>query len=446
MARSCSRWRRAWPASLVLGLAACAEAPPFEPVSLLLVTVDTLRADHLGCYGGPFETRAIDALAAEGVLVEQVLTPTPTTAPAHASLFTGRYPWHHRVLENGDPFENGPTLAEQARGHGLRTAAFVSSYVLHQDFGFGRGFEHYSYTGDIPEEPDDQGDWYARGEVTTGEALAWLREHADAPFFAWIHYFDPHLPYDPPKPLYIFADDHIDLEGKELPTEVHGVEDWATLRELIRRYRGEVRYVDAQVSRLVGGLRELQLTDRIAVVLTADHGEGLGDHGILAHGRNLHEELVRVPLIVRAPGLPPGRRLTGPAQLEDLYATLVSLIGADPVSGIDGRDLLPWLRGIADASPRDVAFGRRRRYEGEPALYYERRGQAKWIGSLDGAGTRYDLAADPKEREGRPEPDMPGALRARIAEASTPEPPRQPISETERRALEALGYVRPDAP
>ena len=204
--------------------------------------------------------------------------------------------------------------------------------------------------------------------------------------------------------------------------------------------------MDAQVNRLMWGLRELQLTGRIAVVLTADHGEGLGDHGILGHGRNLHEELVRVPLIVRAPGLPRGRRLTGPAQLEDLYATLVSLIGAEPVSGIDGRDLLPWLRGIADASPRDVAFGRRRRYEGEPTLYYERRGQAKWIGSLDGAGTRYDLAADPKEREGRPEPDMPGALRARIAEVSTPGPPRQSISETARRALEALGYVRPDVP
>ncbi len=430
----------------LLTAVACAEAPRFEPVSLLLVTVDTLRADHLGCYDGPFPTPAIDALAAEGVLVEQALTPTPTTAPAHASLFTGRHPWHHGVLENGDPFEHGPTLAELARGHGLRTAGFVSSYVLHPDFGFGRGFQEFTYTGEIPEDPDAGEGWYVRGEETTEAALAWLRRHGEEPFFAWVHYFDPHLPYEPPKPLYLFADDRIDLRGKKIPTEVHGVSDWDTLRELIRRYRGEVRYVDAQVGRLIGGLRELGLLDRIAVVFTADHGEGLGDHGVLGHGRNLHEELVRVPLIVRAPGLEAGRRLEGPAQLEDLHATLLAIMGADPAGGIDGHDLLPWLRGAAAASPREAVFGRRRRYEGEPTLYYQRRGRQKWIGSLDGAGRHYDLAADPGELEGRTEPEVPQGLGARIAEAPTPEPPRQPLSETERRALEALGYARPDEP
>ncbi|MDJ0847593.1 MAG: sulfatase [Myxococcota bacterium] len=349
------------------------------------------------------------------------------------------------MLENGDPFEHGPALAERAGGLGLRTAAFVSSYVLHPSFGFARGFDEFTYTGEEPDRPDDEEGWYARGEVTTDAALAWLGRQGETPFFAWVHYFDPHLPYEPPKPLYVFTRDEIDLTGKKIPTEVHGVDDWSTLVELNRRYRGEVRYVDVQVGRLVEGLRERGLLERVAIVFTADHGEGLGDHGLLGHGRNLHEELLHVPLIVRAPGLEPGRRVGGPAQLEDVHATLLSLMGGDPADGSDGRDLLPWLRGLEPASPREAAFGRRRRYEGEPVLYYEHRGRQKWIGSLDGSGTRYDLAADPREREGVPEPAVPDALGARVAAAPAPGP-RQAIGDTERRALEALGYARPEEP
>jgi hypothetical protein len=185
----------------------------------------------------------------------------------------------------------------------------------------------------------------------------------------------------------------VSLEGKTLPPGVAGEEE---LRALNRAYRGEVAYVDAQIHALVEGLRQADLLEGTAIVVTSDHGEGLGDHGHLEHGHNLFDELVRVPLIVRAPGIPAGRALRGDVQLEDLGPTLLSLLGlaAPPDVRLDGRDLLSWLRGEAPASPRAAVVGRRKPYANEADLFYARQWPEKWIGPLAAPGGRFALEAD----------------------------------------------------
>ena len=434
---------------LLLSSVACGEgasipaapAPFAETPRLLLITVDTLRADHVGVYGGPVPTPAIDWLAHSGVWLEGACTPTPTTGPAHASLLTGLHPWRHGVLDNAVPLEPGPvSLAQIARDAGFSTGAFVSSYVLHRRFGLDRGFEHYHFE---PGEPYFwRGKWrrafWTRGAATTDAALVWIAAQRERSFVAWVHYFDPHSPYAPPAGFERPPTEPVPVARKTLP---RGIGSFARLADEIRAYRGEVAYVDAQIGQLLEGVRALGLLDETAVILTSDHGEGLGDHGVLEHGQHLYDELVRVPLIVRAPGLPAGRRLAGPAQLEDLMPTALALLGLPVPDALDGHDLGPWLRGGAERSPRAAVLGRRKAYQGRPALFYQRRHPDKWIGSPDGRGVRFSLDADPREAEGELEPDPPEPLREVVATAGAA-PDRPPVLDDEtRRALEALGYL-----
>ena len=222
-----------------------------------------------------------------------------------------------------------------------------------------------------------------------------------------------------------------------------GARDFADLSGQIRAYRGEVRYVDAQLGHLLDRLTLLGLRDETAVIVTSDHGEGLGDHGLLKHGSNLFDELVRVPLLVRGPGIPAGRRLRGNAQLEDLLPTALSLMGAPIPDEIDGVDLLPWLRGEVEDSPRAVAVGRRRSYQGLPVLYFQRRWPDKWIGRIDEPGRRFALDRDAGERSGEPAAGASLELRADVARESGA-PLRAPDLDAEvQRALEALGYAEP---
>lgn len=432
-----------WDPAQVEGAGPASEADPMPAgvPRVVLLTVDTLRADHVGALGGPVATPAMDRLAAEGALVGQATTPVPSTGPAHASLLTGLHPWHHGTLRNAvavDP--RIPTVADLARASGRVTAAFVSSFILDARFGFHQGFDHYVF------EPDESYYWrgkrreafWTRGRKTAQAAAQWITEHADEPFFLWVHFFDPHTPYEPPTGYAVPSGQEVDLTGKSLPD---GVADEAALRREIRAYRGEVRYVDAQIGTVVERLRVLGLLDRTAVVLTSDHGEGLGDHGVLEHGANLHDELVRVPLILRAPGVPPGRRPEGPAQLEDLAPTLLSLMGIAIPDALDGYDLLPWLSGATAESPRTVSVGRRRAMDRRPDQFYARRWPEKWIGSGTGEGRRFDLARDPGERQAGEIAPAPDGLERALAGAR---PGRAPDAAPEvQRALEALGYVDP---
>ncbi len=362
-------------------------------------------------------------------------------------MLTGLHPWRHRTLKNAFPVDGSlATLAEILRDEGFRTAAFVSSHILHPRFGFDRGFERYEFDPDQSSASPGEmkPDFWTLGEVTTRRALGWLNQRAAAGeerFFLWVHYFDPHTPYEPPPGFEVSSTQPVDLSGKRRTPEAL---DAGELRRLIRAYRGEVRYADAQLGRLVERLRMLALLEDVVLVVTSDHGEGLGDHGWLTHSLNLHEELVWVPLFVRAPGVAAGRRLHGLAQLEDLLPTALALLGVSIPEGLDGKNLAPWLLGQAEASPRREVRGRRPAYHDRPDLYYELREGLKWIGELGSPGTVYVLDRDPAEQAGSPGKGKGASekLRAEAAAASElPQPPSRPLDAETRRALEALGYL-----
>ena len=432
--------------ALAVGTGACVrpEGPEPSGPNVLLVTVDTLRADHVGAYGGVVKTPNLDRLAGEGAMLLHGVTPTPTTGPAHASLFMGLYPWRHGVLDNAVPLvtEERSTLAEVLREQGFSTAAFVSSFVLDPRFLFNRGFDTYEFDpnqmfkfrGEVREA------FWTRGEQTANAAMRWLADNADSDrrFFLWVHLFDPHSPYAPPPGHAADLSVPIDMSAKSVPSQV---ESEAELRRLIRAYRGEVHYADAQVGRILNRLNILGMANDTAVILTSDHGEGLGDHGLLEHGRNVYDELIRVPMMVRAPGIPEGQRLAGPAQLEDLYPTALSLLGvAGPTEG-DGVDLTPWLRAELSTSPRSATFGRRKKYSDAPDLYYRRQWPDKWIGELDQSGRVFDLDNDARELSGVANQTLPSDLSAIRAGSGSESERGQALDEETERALKALGYA-----
>jgi arylsulfatase A-like enzyme len=426
----------------LLALLGCDDgSSPADPAPrVLVITIDTLRRDHVRAYGGVVPTPTLDGLATRGALLLDAYTPTPTTAPAHASLWTGLHPWRHGVSDNAVPLPGDvATVPERAREGGVATAAFVSSFILDTRFGWSRGFEtyHFEPSESYPWRGRRRGAFWTRAAATTDAALAWLAEHRNGPFLLWVHYFDPHAPFEAPPGFERPASERVSLEAKTLPP---GVASFAQLADLIRGYRGDVAYTDAQLGRLLDGLAALGLAESTAVLVTSDHGEGLGDHGLLEHGENLHEELVRIPLLVRGPGIPPARRLAGAAQLEDLAPTILELLGLPAPPGIDGASLLPWLRGAATGSPRDTAVGRRKPYAGRPDQFFARRAEQKWIGPLTGEGVAYRLDADAGELHGVAAPDPPEAI-ARLGDAARTRAPARVIDTESRRALEALGYI-----
>jgi arylsulfatase A-like enzyme len=237
--------------------------------------------------------------------------------------------------------------------------------------------------------------------------------------------------------------DPVDLAGKSIPRD-QKVRNALHLKSFNRAYRGEVAYVDAQVGTLLERVKLLGLDDRTAVVLTADHGEGLGDHGVMEHGLHLYEELVQVPLILRAPGLPSGRRVAGPVQLEDLAPTILALLNVDPPDSLDGVDLLPWLRGPTADPPRDAVVGARATNKGDARLFYMRNGSSKWVGEAASQGVRFDLDRDPGERDPQGGVAMPQQLEPAVAASQAggaSAPSRVDADPEVRRALEALGYA-----
>ncbi|MCX5737227.1 MAG: sulfatase-like hydrolase/transferase [Proteobacteria bacterium] len=190
------------------------------PPRVLIVTIDTLRADHVGAYGGPVPTPAIDGVATAGALLLDACTPTPSTGPAHASLWTGLHPWRHGVLDNAVPLgADVPTIGEVAQKAGVATAAFVSSYMLAPRFGLSRGFDtyHFEASESYLWRGRDQKAFWTRADATTDAALGWLHDHRRGPFLLWVHYFDPHAPYTPPPGFERPIGERVSLDGKSLP-------------------------------------------------------------------------------------------------------------------------------------------------------------------------------------------------------------------------------------
>lgn len=288
---------------------------PRAVTGVVLVTLDTTRADRLSPYGFMgVRMPHLERLSREGVLFQQALSVAPLTLPAHASILTGLLPPSHGVRDNADHPLAGThtTLAETLQGHGFRTGAFVGSVVLQSDRGLAQGFEAY---GDVQSPSTAVSPARQRpGNEVVDEAIGWLDGVAGSPFFLWAHLYDAHAPYTPPEG-YRSTDPYI----------------------------GELMFMDAQLGRLLDALDRLGLAGSTIVVVAGDHGEGLGDHGEATHGLTVYDSVLRVPLIVRAPSIR-SRSVTDTVRLVDIAPTVLDLLGvASPAS--DGVSLVGALRG-----------------------------------------------------------------------------------------------------
>ena len=296
-----------------------------RPVDVILITLDTTRADRLGCYGHPLaSTPALDALAREGVLFRRAYAQVPLTAPSHASIMTGLLPPRHGVHDNGSFVlsSRGRTLAEVFVDAGYRTGAFVSAFVLDRRFGLARGFGVYD--DDVLGGGPDNVQASVRAEVTVGRAVSWIRSGDPRPFFAWVHLYDPHAPYEPPA---AFAQR---LKG--------------------RPYDGEIAYTDAELGRLLGAARLGGRPTLVAVI--GDHGESLGEHLESTHMYYVYSATQHVPFLLHLPGhLPAGRAVEPVVRSVDLMPTLLELAGLPVPDGLDGRSLLPLVTGRASEEP-----------------------------------------------------------------------------------------------
>jgi arylsulfatase A-like enzyme len=363
-----------------LSLAACRAPQPAHARHLVIVTIDTLRADHVGVYGdADAATPHLDALARQGAMADEASSHVPLTRPSHVTIFTGQLPTQTGIRDNISPavLPSAPLLAEVLKTAGFATGAFVSSVVLDAASGLGRGFD--SYDADFTGGGGAQflNTLQRKGVVTTAAAIAWLEKtRAAAPdgrVFLWLHLYEPHDPYEPPEP---YA---------------------SRFRE--RPYDGEVALTDDLVGRLDAALARLGLADDTALVVTSDHGEGLGDHGETLHGYFVYQSTLRVPLFVRGPGVAPGIRLSNTVQLVDLFPTALDLLDIPrPAAKLAGQSLASALRGEPAGAEATV-------YAESlvPLLHFGwsdlrvlREGRFKYIQAP--RPELYDLATDPGEK------------------------------------------------
>jgi arylsulfatase A-like enzyme/tetratricopeptide (TPR) repeat protein len=293
-------------------------------LNVLIVTLDTIRADRLGAYGNTrVRTAFVDGLADRGVLFENCVVPTPLTLPSHTSLFTGTYPVFHGVRDNGNyvvPAEL-ETMAELFNEAGYRTGGFVGAFVLASRWGLDQGFDTFTepsgaYDPDLVSFAQIQ----RRADEVVDDALRWLEEDSEKPFFAWVHLYDPHLPYDPPPAF-----------ANEYPGDP---------------YLGEVAFADAELGRLQRFLKSSGLDSRTLVVFAGDHGEGLGDHGEFDHGLLLYQTTSRAPLVIFHPDSPSrGVRREEVVSLVDILPTVVEAIGLRLPDTVQGQSLWPLIGG-----------------------------------------------------------------------------------------------------
>lgn len=323
----------------------CAQRP-----DIILITVDTLRADHLGCYGYPKNTSPnIDQFASESMLFENCLSHASNTRLSFASIFTGFLPHETRITENHElPLSRRvKTLAEILKHKGYKTAAVVSNYILRKGYGWEQGFEIYDDTMDDFEQVRNSAERTA--EHTTNRAIELLGEPRKSPLFLWVHYQDPHGPYTPPKPFDgLFADP--DQKPRYVPlnpslTGRSGIPSYQklgasrNLHHYVAQYDGEIRYHDEQFKRLIDKLKETGLYDKAMIMFSSDHGEGLGEHDYyFAHSEYLYSSLTHIPLIVRFGDQLSGRRADFVQHL-DIVPTIYSVLGIKGDRHLRGGDL-----------------------------------------------------------------------------------------------------------
>jgi len=362
------------PIFLSPGLSGAAPAAAPARPNLLLITVDTLRADHLGCYGmTAARTPSIDALAARGTLFTKAFAHNPSTLPSHTNILLGLTPNAHGVHENSNFIvrEEFLTLAEHLKAQGYATGAFIGAFPLDSRFGLGQGFDVYDDNYGS-QEPGDLTFVERKGEVVAAKAVEWIGRQA-GPWFAWVHVFDPHQPYEPPEPF-----------KSQFPASP---------------YDGEIAYADSALGSIFAFLREKNLVDRTAVVLTADHGESLGEHGESTHGYFAYNATLHVPLILAVPGARPGRIEDNVSHI-DIFPTVCSILGIKAPAGLQGKSLWP-PDGLKKSGDRLIYF--------EALTAYYNRGWAPLRGSIRGGEKFmdspipevYDLGKDFNELENR---------------------------------------------
>ena len=417
------------------GRATPPRASTAAPRHVLIVTIDTLRADRLGCYGSRnVATPNFDRVAREGALALDAMVHAPITRPSHVSIFTGLLPAQHGIRDNISRAlaADVPTMAEAFKAAGFDTAGFVSSIVLSSQSGLARGFDEFSDRFDLGRDAADEARFLdileKRGDVAVADASAWLERHRRQRTFAWVHLYDPHAPYEPPEPY--------------------------ASRYASRPYDGEVAWTDELIGRLDQTLTRLGIRDDTLLVLTSDHGEALGEHGELVHGFFLYQATLRVPLLMRGPAVAPGTRIPLLVQSVDLFPTILDLAGVAPprsTQPLAGRSLASLLHGKAAALDEAPAFAESltpRIHYGWSDLRSVREGRWKFI--LAPRSELYDLARDPSELNNLidAEPARARAFRAAIDRRLASEAaaaPRQaqagdvPIELIEK--LGALGYV-----
>lgn len=453
--------------------------PPAQAPNVVLVVIDTLRADHVGAYGHTRPTTPrLDRLAAEGILFERAVSQAPWTAASVASLFTGLYPSVHgldggiewdesRTTGGGLPFvaqrtlaPGQPTLATVLRSRGYRTAGFVSNVYLNAVFGFADGFDVYA---------DDHDDYSAdvwrrkrRGEQTNALVAEWLAGAPPEPFFLLVHYNDPHWPYDPPAGYGASwtagyggrltpANTGLVVESEGEPIRDLSAEDVAYLKAL---YDGEIAYADACLGALLDRLAAQPFARPLLTIVTADHGEEFLEHGSASHGYTLYEEQLHVPLVVHLPGRLSPRRVAALVQLVDVAPTVLELIGLE--SGVmpgQGRSVVPLVTGATEQGEQAAFSEATLRL---PLAALRTADDVKLITRVsDRPPQLFDLRHDPGERRDLAtlEPGVVTELRARLGQwrdgnrglraalGLAGAGPRLALDAATRQRLEALGYL-----
>ncbi len=417
------------------------QAVALEPVddaalNVVLITLDTTRADALGSYGQPRPiTPNLDRLAAEGTQFLQCVSSAPSTLPSHSTLFTGRHPFVHGVRSNAGYVlsDENTTLAEVLSAHGYRTAAEIAAPVIGEHTRLGQGFDRYHDLKfeDIQRKTINvqDGEEQEAIEVEEREAdditkfgLEFIRQNRSEKFFLWLHYFDAHQPYSPPGRFY--------ETSSESP------------------YHGEIQYIDEQIDRVLKLIEGLGLRERTLVVVTADHGEAMGEHGEQTHMHFVYDGTIRVPLLFWGAKVPKGLKVASLVRTLDVTPTLLEMLELPPLDGIQGTSLLPLLKG--DSLDLElVAYGESIEPHvmfGASVLRYVRKGQWKYIHKVK--PELYDLEADPRELEDRSDahPEVVERLRAELSTLIEAAPQkvsgaRIAIDPATAAQLEALGYT-----
>jgi choline-sulfatase len=402
---------RAWLIGLLALGSGCAPTPAAPATSVLLITIDTLRADHVGAYGATAaRTPTLDALAREGARFDRAWAPAPLTLPSHASLLSGRYPPGHGARHNGIAMQAVPTLATAFKAAGFSTAAFVSAFPLDRRFGLTRGFDEYE--DQLPRSSEGRPLNERPATETVDRALAWLRARGDERFFVWVHLFEPHAPYGEP----------------------------GTGGSVQARYDADIAVADREAGRLVAALGAGSATT--LVVAASDHGEAFGEHGEIGHSIFVYDTTLRVPLVMRGPGVRAATVVTDDVSLVDVAPTLLALTGTAALTG-DGQSLVPALRGEGLSTRAIYAESFAPLFDfGWAGLRSVREGSWKYIAAP--RAELFDLASDPGESANRlaDEPERTARLEAETARWSPAEPAATaPVAPEALARLQSLGYL-----